>query len=83
MAASEPNEAVLADMVRADVGREPDRDVLTFEHLSLDGRATDEVRPTPTWPRTPTIAAVLRARGLHRGDRFAIMAGTIPSSWRR
>lgn len=80
MAAWEPNEAVLADMVRAHTGREPDRDVLTFEHLSLDGGATpDEVRTYADLAENANrIAAALRARGLHRGDRFAIMAGNHP-----
>ena len=41
----ERNEMILADVIEARAEKEPDRDVLTFEHLTLDGGATpDEVR---------------------------------------
>ncbi|MDP6375008.1 MAG: hypothetical protein QGI55_04120, partial [Pseudomonadales bacterium] len=42
---SERNDWIMADMIEARAERMPDFDVLTFEHLSLDGGATpDEVR---------------------------------------
>ena len=41
----ERNDWILADMIEARAEQKPDLDVLTFEHLSLDGGATpDEVR---------------------------------------
>ena len=41
----ERNELILADLIPIRAEQQPDLDVLTFEHLSLDGGATpDEVR---------------------------------------
>jgi len=53
----------------------PDLDVLTFEHLSLDGLATpDEVRSyADLQTNANRIAAGLLAKGVEKGDRIAIM----------
>ena len=75
-----PTTQLLAHMVRTFADREPDRDILTFEHLSLDGGATaDEVR---TYADIATnangLAAALVERGMERGDRFALMMRNHP-----
>lgn len=74
------NEGVLADLVRARAERNPDLDVLTFEHLSLDGGATpDEVRTYEELAENANrLAAWLLGRGMTRGERFALMAGNHP-----
>lgn len=76
----ERNESILADLVQARAERQPDFDVLTFEHLSLDGEATaDEVR---TFADLATganrIASWLVACGQARGDCFALMMRNHP-----
>jgi crotonobetaine/carnitine-CoA ligase len=76
----ERNELILADLIHQRAEKQPDLDVLTFEHLSLDGGATDdEVR---TFGDLEThgnrIAAALIARGMARGDRFALMMRNHP-----
>lgn len=74
------NEGVLADLVRARAERKADLDVLTFEHMSLDGGATpDEVRTYADLAENGNrLAAWLVARGMERGDRFALMARNHP-----
>jgi len=76
----ERSEGILADLVRIRAEQKPELDVLTFEHLSLDGEATpDEVR---TFADLATngdrIAAWLISRGMVRGDRFALMMRNHP-----
>ncbi|MDP6981381.1 MAG: AMP-binding protein [Myxococcota bacterium] len=76
----ERNEMILADLVQIRAEQKPDHDVLTFEHLSLDGGATpDEVR---TYAELATngnrLAAALIERGMQRGDRFALMMRNHP-----
>ncbi len=70
----ERNELILADLIALRAEQQPDLDVLTFEHLSLDGGATpDEVRTyADLFANGNRIAAWLRARGMQPGDRFAI-----------
>lgn len=76
----ERNEAVLADLIRIRAEQKPDLDVLTFEHLSLDGGATpDEVRTFADLAiHADRLAAALIARGMARGDRFALMMRNHP-----
>ncbi len=76
----ERNEWILADMIEARAEATPDLDVLTFEHLSLDGGATpDEVRTYADLHRNANrIAAALIARGMERGDRFGLMMRNHP-----
>ena len=76
----EPNEAIIADLVRGNAERRPDLDVLTFEHLSLDGGATpDEVRTyADLAERGNRLAAALRGSRLAVGDRFALMMRNHP-----
>ncbi len=76
----ETNEGVLADLVRVRADRDPDLDVLTFEHLSLDGGATpDEIRTYADLAENANrLAAGLIARGMGKGDRFALMARNHP-----
>ncbi len=71
---------VLATLVRERADQQPDLDVLTFEHLSLDGGATpDEVRTYADLAENANrLAAWLRSRGMRRGDRFAVMARNHP-----
>jgi crotonobetaine/carnitine-CoA ligase len=75
-----PNELILGDLVRLRAGERPDLDVLTFEHLSLDGGATpDEVRSYAQLAENANrIAAELVRRGLAPGDRFGLMLRNHP-----
>ena len=65
---------VLAGLIGSHAEAQPDLDVLTFEHLSLDGGATpDEVRTfAALHANAHRLAAWLVARGMRRGDRFAL-----------
>jgi crotonobetaine/carnitine-CoA ligase len=76
----ERNDNVLADMVHERAQRLPDLDVLTFEHLSLDGGATpDEVRTYADLYRNANrLAQALIDRGMQRGDRFGLMMRNHP-----
>ena len=76
----ERSEMVLADLVRIRAEAKPDLDVLTFEHLSLDGGATpDEVRRYADLDANGSrIAAALARRGIGPGDRFALMLRNHP-----
>jgi crotonobetaine/carnitine-CoA ligase len=76
----ERNEMILADLVAIRAEQQPDLDVLTFEHLSLDGGATpDELRTyADLFANGHRIAAELNRRGLSRGDRFALMLRNHP-----
>jgi crotonobetaine/carnitine-CoA ligase len=75
-----PSEGILADLVRLRAEQKPDLDVLTFEHLSLDGGASpDEVRTfAELATRANRLAAELAGRGLARGERFALMLRNHP-----
>ena len=68
------------DLIALRAQDEPEFDVLTFEHLTLDGRATpDEVRTyAQLYANANRIAVELIARGLDRGDRFALMMRNHP-----
>jgi len=74
------NEGVLADLVRVRAEQHPDLDVLTFEHLSLDGGTTpDEVRTyADLAEHANRLAAWMVSEGMARGDRFALMARNHP-----
>ncbi|MCP5067984.1 MAG: acyl--CoA ligase, partial [bacterium] len=76
----ELNDWILADMIEARAEQNPDLDVLTFEHLSLDGEATpDEVRTYADLHRNANrIAAALIGSGMERGDRFGLMMRNHP-----
>lgn len=76
----QPSELVLADLVRLRAEQQPDLDVLTFEHLSLDGGATkDEVRTYSDLALNGNaIAADLADRGIGVGDRVALMMRNHP-----
>jgi crotonobetaine/carnitine-CoA ligase len=76
----EPNDGILADLIESRADKQPDLDVLTFEHLSLDDGATpDEVC---TYARLRSnghrLAQALIDRGLEPGDRFALMMRNHP-----
>jgi crotonobetaine/carnitine-CoA ligase len=76
----ERNELILADLIAARANRQPDLDVVTFEHLSLDGGATaDEVRTfADLQANANRLAAGLIAKGVRRGDRVAVMMRNHP-----
>ena len=76
----ERNAFILADLVQIRAEETPDRDVLTFEHYSLDGCATpDEVRTYADLQiHSNRIAAELIGKGMRPGDRFAIMMRNHP-----
>jgi carnitine-CoA ligase len=74
------NEVILADLIAIRAEQRPDLDVLTFEHLSLDGGATpDEVRTFANLHANANrIAAALIRKGIRPGNRFAIMMRNHP-----
>jgi crotonobetaine/carnitine-CoA ligase len=76
----ERNQMILGDLVEIRAEEKPDLDVLTFEHLSLDGEATpDEVRTyADLHGNANRIAAALVRYGLEPGDRFALMMRNHP-----
>jgi crotonobetaine/carnitine-CoA ligase len=76
----ERSESILAELVFMRAEEKPDLDVLTFEHLSIDDRATpDEIRTYADLHRNGNrIAAALVDSGLERGDRFALMMRNHP-----
>ncbi len=76
----ERNDMILADLIRNRAEQKPELDVLTFEHWSLDGGVTsDEIRTYVDLAENANrLAAALLARGMQRGDRFAIMARNHP-----
>jgi hypothetical protein len=76
----ERNAFILADLVQIRAEEKPERDVLTFEHYSLDGGATpDEVRTyADLQVHSNRIAAELIEKGMQPGDRFAIMMRNHP-----
>jgi crotonobetaine/carnitine-CoA ligase len=76
----ERNEMILADLIQIRAEQKPDLDVLTFEHLSLDGCATpDEVRTFADLSANGNrVAAGLIAKGVEPGDRFALMMRNHP-----
>jgi len=76
----ERNESVFVDLVEVRAEQHPDLDVVTFEHLSLDGLATsDEVRTySDLYENGLRIATALKGLGLCPGDRFALMMRNHP-----
>lgn len=68
------------DIIATKAEQVPDLDVLTFEHLSLDGGATpDEVRTfADLQVNSNAVAAALIAEGLEPGDRVALMLRNHP-----
>src|SRR5262245_25214768 len=74
----ERDETLLVDLIANRAERQPDLDVLTFEHLS-GGARTDEVRTYGDLHRNAQrIAACLIARGLVSGERFGLMMRNHP-----
>ncbi|CAB1369729.1 AMP-binding protein [Denitratisoma oestradiolicum] len=71
---AELNPMILSHLIALKAQELPDRDILTFEHLSLDGGKTpDEVRTYADLHRNGNrIAAYLAAKGIKKGDRFVI-----------
>ena len=76
----QPSDMILADLVRNRASEKPDLDVLTFEHLSLDGgKSEDEVRSySQLATNANRIAAAMIAKGLERGDRFGLIMRNHP-----
>ncbi|MBQ62440.1 MAG: ATP-dependent acyl-CoA ligase [Gammaproteobacteria bacterium] len=77
---AELNERLLGDLLRIKAEQQPDFDVLTFEHLSLDGGKTpDEVRTYRDLATNANqIAAALISQGLDKGGRFGLMMRNHP-----
>jgi crotonobetaine/carnitine-CoA ligase len=71
---TELNPMILSHLIALKAEQQPDRDILTFEHLSLDGgKTSDEVRTYADLQRNGNrIAAYLAAKGVQKGDRFVI-----------
>jgi len=76
----ERDELIAADLISIRAEQKPDLDVLTFEHLGLDGGATpDEVRTySDLATNANRIAAAFVSRGMDRGDRFGLMMRNHP-----
>ena len=72
----ERNEAILADLVAARAEEVPDFDVVTFDG---GGVRPHEVRTyADLWRNGNRVAAALIAKGLAKGDRFALMMRNHP-----
>ena len=71
---------LLCDVIATQAEAQPDFDVVTFEHLSLDGGATpDEVRTYADLHRNGNaIAAAFVRQGLGVGDRVGLMLRNHP-----
>ncbi len=80
MGSRERSEFILADLIQIRAEQKPDLDVLTFEHLSLDGGAsTDEVRRyADLQSNANRLAAALLGRGIEQGDCIAVMLRNHP-----
>ncbi len=76
----EVNEMILADLLRIRSEQNPDLDVVTFEHLSLDNGATpDEIRTYADLATNANrIAAYLVQKNMNRGDCFGLMMRNHP-----
>lgn len=74
------NDMILADLIALRAEEQPELDVLTFEHLSLDGGVTPDVVRTyaDLAENANRIAAGLVELGLEPGERFAIMMRNHP-----
>jgi crotonobetaine/carnitine-CoA ligase len=74
------DELILSDLIALRAAAQPDLDVLTFEHFSLDGGATpDEVRTyADLWRNANRLATRLHALGMRKGERFALMMRNHP-----
>jgi crotonobetaine/carnitine-CoA ligase len=72
------DQRVLGDLVRLRAEEQPDLDVLTFEHLTLDGGDGERRTYADLAEHGNRIAARLVAQGMARGDRFAIVARNHP-----
>ena len=74
------NDMILADLIALRAQEQPEFDVLTFEHLSLDGGTTpDEVRTYADLAENANrIAAGLIELGMEPGERFTIMMRNHP-----
>jgi crotonobetaine/carnitine-CoA ligase len=72
----EPNMMILADLIAAHAKTDPDLDVVTFEG---GGVREDEIRTyVQLLENANRIAAGLIARGMEKGDRFAILLRNHP-----
>ncbi len=72
----ELNELILADLIAARAQEMPDFDVVTFENGDV---RPDEIRTYgDLWMNGNRIAAGLIAKGLRKGDRFALMMRNHP-----
>lgn len=72
----EANELILADLIAARAEEKPDLDVLTFEG---GGERDDELRTyADLLQNGHRVAAGLIARGMERGDRFALLMRNHP-----
>jgi crotonobetaine/carnitine-CoA ligase len=71
---------ILAELIQLRAEQRPELEVLSFEHLSLDGLATpDEIRTfADLQTNANRIAAGLIGKGVARGDRLALMMRNHP-----
>lgn len=71
---TDPADIVLARHIRRMALDQPDLDVLTFIDLLPDGRYAEELRTFgQLWENGQRLARRLRAAGMQRGDRFALI----------
>ena len=71
---SDPNLLIVANLVAAQAAALPDLDVLTFES---EGE-TETLTFRELWENAQRIAAGLKALGLRKGDRFALLIQNHP-----
>ncbi|MCP5433375.1 MAG: AMP-binding protein [Alphaproteobacteria bacterium] len=70
---------IMANMIRAKAQTLPDLDVLTFVEVKPDGSLADETRTyRQLWDRGRQLAKALEARGLKKGEHFALLMQNHP-----
>jgi crotonobetaine/carnitine-CoA ligase len=70
---------ILAGLIRSWCEKNPDRDILTFVEIDREGQFRDTTRSyRQLWKNGQRLAAWMRARGMKKGDTFAIIMQNHP-----
>jgi len=73
------NPVILAGLIRAWCGQNADRQILTFVSIAPNGEFQEETRSyRQLWENGQRLAAWMRAQGMGRGDKFAIILQNHP-----
>ncbi|PLW67870.1 AMP-binding protein [Pseudohalioglobus lutimaris] len=69
-----PEDFIIANLVKAWTKKNPDLDVLTFVDIDADGNFVDEKRSyRQLWENGQRLAAWLKTQGLRKGDTFGMV----------